>query len=942
LPGALFRQASEIAIVEIEPFEIRLLGPVKVARGGQELAIGGPRQRELLALLVSERGRPVSSDRLAEELWRGRPPAGFETTLRSYVSRLRGLLGESASLIGGGSSYTLDVSPDAVDSIRFEQLLEQARDAVARGAAVRAVERARAALALWRGAPLADVADAGLLQLEAERLEGLRLAALELRIEAELELGPVEGLVDELEALVQAHPYRERFWRLLMLALYRAERQADALAAYQRARSTLIGDLGLEPTEQLRDLEQAILRQDVPAARPPELRHNLPAPVTSFVGRRDELAEVETLLAANRLVTLTGVGGVGKTRLALETASRLVPDFADGVFWCDLSALAEPALVPSAVAQACDVREQGATSVLDDLALRLREAEVLLVLDNCEHVRDACAELAQALLPACPRLTMLTTSRESLGVVGETDYPVPPLSSDADAVSLFLARALAAQPRLVADDAALAAAARICADLDGLPLAIELAAARANMLSFPEIEARLSDRFRFLVSWRRLTPARHQTLREAMDWSYELLSAEEQSLLQRLAVFNGSFTLDAAAEVGLDGDAQRALELVGRLVDASLVVPRQHDDVTRYRLLETVRQYALEQIGASEQTETERRLAHYVLGLVERTESAQQSALLEWVAGFELERGNLRAALTWSRDEGELELLLRLVSGVWRFWWVNGELDEGSAWVETALEQAHGAQPALRAAALEGAAGLAWARGDLERARAHAESALPLVTEITDRRGEQAALIVLGLVALARHQYAEARSAFERCRQLAEQHGPRSVLATAYHNLASVAYHERDLAGATNLYRDARTLFEQDDDAYGIALSELFLGLVEVEADRHDEAAGHLREALRVFRRMRFHQYASECLSGIASVVRARERPQEATRLLAAASALRKRSGIAAGVASGLWERERDAARAELGEASFSVAWEEGLVLRDEEALDRAELAVAG
>jgi predicted ATPase/DNA-binding SARP family transcriptional activator len=939
--------------VGVDSFEIHLLGPVRVARAGRELAIGGRRQRGLLALLVLERGRPVSRERLADELWQGNPPAGFETTLRSYVSRLRGVLGESAALIGGDAAYSLEVRPDALDTVRFERLLKETRDAVGRGAVIRAVERSRAALALWRGDALADVVGdgAGLVRLEAERLEELRLAALELRIGAELELGSAEGLVEELAALVRAHPYRERFWRLLMLALYRVDRQADALAAYHRARSVLVEELGLEPSEQLRELEQAILRQEVPPPRPPQLRHNLPSPATSFVGRAAELAEVEALLADCRLVTLTGVGGVGKTRLALETASRLLPDFADGVFWCDLSTLGEPALVPRAVAQVFDVRERPATGPLENLAAQLREAEVLLLLDNCEHLRDACAELAQTLLAACPRLRLLTTSREPLGAAGETDYPVPPLGGAAtaegflasDAVSLFLARARAARPRLVTDDAALAAAARICAELDGLPLAIELAAARAKALSFPEIEARLADRFRFLVSWRRLTPARHQTLREAMDWSYQLLAPEEQSLLPRLAVFSGGFTLEAAAAVCLDGDEVRALELVGRLVDASLVVPTQHDGVTRYRLLQTVRQYARERIG--EQSETagaERRLAQYVLDLVERTQSAQQSALQEWVAAFEPERGNLRAALTWSRDGDEPEWLLRLVGGVWRFWWVNGDLDEGTGWLETALELDRGSDPALRAEALEGAAGLAWAKGELDRAREYAEAALPLFTAAGDHRGEQAALIVLGHVALARGQYARGRSVFERGRRLAEQYGSGSALAVAYHNLGSVSYGERDLERATHLYRQARALYEQDGDAYGAALSELYLGLVAVEAGRHEDAAVSFREALPVFRRMRFPQYASQCIGGIAAVARAREQPQEATRLLAAASALRGRAGTAPTVAATLWEREQAAVRADLGEASFASAWAEGLALHDEEALDRAQLAVSG
>ena len=939
----------------VDSFEIQLLGPVRVARLGRELAVGGRRQRALLALLVLERGRPVSRERLADELWQGRPPAASEATLRSYVSRLRGVLGESAALIGGGGAYSLEVRPDAVDSVRFERLVQEARAAVGRGAGMRAVERSRAALSLWRGDALADVAGdgAGLLRLEADRLEELRLATLELRIEAELELGPTEGLVEELSTLVQTHPYRERFWRLLMLALYRGERQADALATYQRARSVLVEELGVDPSERLRELEQAILRQDVPPPRPQQLRHNLPSPETSFVGRAAELAEVETLLAESRLVTLTGVGGVGKTRLAFETASRLLPDFADGVFWCDLSALTEPVLVPRAVARIFDVREPAAGSLLESLAARLRETEMLLLLDNCEHLRDACTELAHALLTACPRLRLLATSRESLGAVGETDYPVPPLSVEAadgrpgeslasDAVSLFLARARAARPRLVTDDAALAAAERICAELDGLPLAIELAAARAKALSFPEIEARLADRFRFLVSRRRPTPARHQTLREAMDWSYQLLAPAEQALLRRLAVFSGGFTLEAAAAVCLEDDGERALELVGRLVDASLVVPKQHDGVTRYSLLETVRQYARERIGdGSEQVETERRLVQYVLGLLERTHSAQLSALHEWVAALEPEQGNLRAALAWSRDGDEPEWLLRLVSGVWRFWWITGDLDEGTAWLETALERDRASDPALRAEALEGAAGLAWARGDLERAWEHAEAALPLFSAAEDRRGEQAALIVLGHVALAREQYARSRSLFERSRQLAEEYGPRSTLAMANHNLASVAYGERDLERATRLYRQALALFDQDSDAYGGALSNLYLGLVAVEAGRHEDAAAYFRETLPVFRRMRFPQYASQCIGGIAAVVRARRQPEEAARLLAAANALGSRAGIAPTPAAALWEREQSAALADLGEASFATAWAEGLGLREEEALDRAQLAIS-
>jgi tetratricopeptide (TPR) repeat protein len=279
---------------------------------------------------------------------------------------------------------------------------------------------------------------------------------------------------------------------------------------------------------------------------------------------------------------------------------------------------------------------------------------------------------------------------------------------------------------------------------------------------------------------------------------------------------------------------------------------------------------------------------------------------------------------------------------VWRFWWVSGDLDEGSRWLTAALEQDRGSDPALRAEALEGAAGLAWAKGDLDRAREHADAALPLFAAAGDHRGELAVLTVLGHVALARDQHARARSLFDRSRQLADQYGHRPALAVSFHNLASVSYGERDLERATRLYRQARALYGQDGDAYGAALSDLYLGLVAVETERYDDAAVHFGDALPVFRRMRFPQYASQCIGGIAAVARAHEQPHEATRLLAAASALRNRAGIAPTVAATLEGREQATARAGLGEASFASAWAEGLAWREEEALDRAQAAVSG
>jgi tetratricopeptide (TPR) repeat protein len=428
-----------------------------------------------------------------------------------------------------------------------------------------------------------------------------------------------------------------------------------------------------------------------------------------------------------------------------------------------------------------------------------------------------------------------------------------------------------------------------------------------------------------------------------MDWSYALLSEDERAVLARLAVFVGGFTLEAAAAVCLDGDEERALELVGRLVDASLVVAEEHDGATRYRLLELVRQYAAERLEArAECDEVERRHAAHMLAFAERAWSLQVTALDRWVAGMERERGNLRAALTWSRDAGEPELLLRLAKAVWRLWWVSGDLSEGRGWLDAALKLGAHLEPELAAEALEGAAGLAWAQGDLDHAREHAQAALSLFTRAGDTRGQQASLIVLGHVALARADFGAAESLFERSRRLALEHGPSADVAVATHNLGSVAFAAGDLERAAGHFEAARSLYQASSDWYGTALSELYLGLVAAEAGRAADAAGHLRRALPTFRSMRFLQYAAQCLDGIAAVVRARGQAREAAALLAAASALRERTSDAPTAAARLRERELAAARAALGEDGFAAAWSQGLALAEHEALDQAQAAVGG
>ncbi|MEZ5240083.1 MAG: BTAD domain-containing putative transcriptional regulator, partial [Microthrixaceae bacterium] len=669
---------------------IRLLGPVEAVRDGTVLALGGPRQRALLALLAVAGPQGLSAGAIADELWGGDPPEGYRTTVRSYVSRLRRALGDVIDK-APGSAYRLRLPPEAVDAHAFEGLLRRADEALAAGAPARGRDLLGRALGLWRGAPLADVGGHGRLRAESARLEDLRLHAIERRLEADIALGRGDQVVEELEALVGAHPFRERLWGHLMLALYHADRQAEALEAYQRARRTPPRSWARAQrlSRRPRDRRSAPRGARIGPAGP---RVRLPAAVTSFVGREAQLVEVEALLGEQRWATLTGVGGVGKTRVALELARRHVAAFTGGVFFCDLAAVSDPDHVPATVAAAVGVDEGAAEPVAAMLAL-LADAEALVVLDNAEHVRAVCGELVGTLLRGCAHVRVLATSRAPLGAIGEVDYPLPPLTlpgeapESAESVELFLTRARSANPRLADDQTTLAAVARICVELDGIPLALELAAARAKMLSLTEIAENLTDRFRFLVSWRRLSPARHQTLREAMDWSFTLLSPQERQGCARLSVFPAGFVLGSAAALW-GGDRATALDVIARLGDASLVTADMRSTSTQYRMLETVRQYAAEQLEESGEAEEVRRAhALEVLVFAEQTYEQQLEHLDEWAADMGRRQPDLRAALSWSSTH-DAEITARLLQRLWQFWWVRGQLTEGREWIRGALEHA--------------------------------------------------------------------------------------------------------------------------------------------------------------------------------------------------------------------------------------------------------------
>jgi predicted ATPase/DNA-binding SARP family transcriptional activator len=679
---------------------IGVLGPLDVRdQAGNPVEVGGRRLRALLIRLAVDAGRPVSSERLIDDLWPSDPPSAPGPALHTLIARLRTAGGRDLlEAVPGG--YRLLVEPEQIDAFAFErqvvaaQALELPQD--------RAAELARA-LSLWRGAALADVADAEFAAPVIARLDELRLSATEDRIDAELALGPARHLVSELETLAAAHPTRERLRGQLMRALYAAGRQSAALAVYEDTRRELADGLGVDPSAELAEVHLAILRHE---AGPARRRTNLPAPLTSFVGREEECRRIAKLLAEARLVTLTGPGGAGKTRLSAEVTGGLLDDYPDGVWFVPLAPVTTAVDVAQAVLQAIGVSDSLGSiesrelqSPLERLIDVLRNRRLLMIFDNCEHLVDAVARLADRVLGEAAGVRILATSREPLGITGETLYPVPSLplpEADAEAedavqhaaVRLFADRARAVRPdfSLAGDQTALVIA--ICRELDGIPLAIELAAARVRSLTVRQIADRLGYRFQLLNGGNRAALPRHQTLRAVVDWSWDLLEPDERTVLRRLSVFTGGATPESAEQVcRLDDsehrDARDVIDVIASLIDKSLVqADTGGDGEVRYRLLETVRAYGIERLEeAGEQDRVRAAHVTYFLDLAERAEPLlRRSEQLYWLDRMVTERGNCNAALQHTIDSRDVERGLRLVAALTWSWVMSDYEAEAGGW----------------------------------------------------------------------------------------------------------------------------------------------------------------------------------------------------------------------------------------------------------------------
>ncbi len=688
--------------------QVRLFGELEVWADGVLVPVRGVKQRTLLAVLALARGEPVGVERLIDVLWADGPVTHPANALQAQVGQLRRALGPAA-IKTTASGYALDVRLDQVDVLHFAQLMGDGRRVAAQGQPAQASAVLSEALALRRGEPLGEFAYAEFASAERAQLNELAVQAVEARADADLALGRDAELVADLEAACREHPLRERLSELLILALYRAGRQAEALRVYRATRNRLVEELGIDPGPALRDLETRLLGQD-PSLMLPERTASSPAGAGTeragrgpgnvqprldrFVGREDEVEQLRRALGDARLVTLVGPGGAGKTRLAVEVAASLREQHPDGAWLVELAGLTDPGGVATSVAAALGATAavpagpQPAGSTVELIVKHLAGRSPLVVLDNCEHVIGPAAALAEALVTAVPGLRLVATSREPLGVPGELLLPVAGLATAA-AVELFAERARAVRPGFVADAPARAVVESICARLDGLPLAVELAAARLRALPLATVAERLDDRFRLLTTGARTALPRQQTLRAVVDWSYDLLFDDERRLFARLSVFPGGCCLAAVEAVCSDEHVPvgEVLDTLSRLVDKSLVMVDLTTSSPRYSQLQTLSQYARERLKDSGEAEQFReRHARWYLALAEQARPGLRGPDgVGWRATLDTELDNLRAGFDWFIGRRDATSALQLVRGISYLWFLRADFRDGFRWLTEVL-----------------------------------------------------------------------------------------------------------------------------------------------------------------------------------------------------------------------------------------------------------------
>jgi predicted ATPase/DNA-binding SARP family transcriptional activator len=947
--------------------EFLVLGPLAaVGPTGDVLSLGPPRRRALLAALLVHAGTAVSIDRLIDLLWGARPPPTAATMVHGAVAGLRRVVepGRGAQtptlLLTRGGGYALEVRPEQVDAVRFERLVAAGRPLVA-SAPERASQTLADALALWRGPALAGVEEP-FARDAATRLEELRLECVEERIEAELALGHHHDVVADLDALVTQYPLRERLCAQLMVGMYRCGRQADALAAYRVLRRTLRAELALEPGPDLRRLERAVLlhSDDLERGGPVRVRaprSGLPIPISTFVGRVRERDEVAALLAKHRLVTLTGPGGSGKTRLALEVVRAMVGRTLAEAWLIDLAPVTTPAMIQEKVADTLGIRAEPGRDLVDTLAAAVSARDVTILFDNCEQLVETCAELAQRLLMSTERLRLLATSRERLGVPGEAVYFVPPLAvaSPHDDWKQIAASDAVREKADTADNAHLVL--EVCRRLDGLPLALELAAARAATMPLRHLADRLDDRFRLLDSVARVATPRHRSLTATVAWSYELLDAPERALLERVAVFPAAFALDAAEEV-VSGEGLAARDvgmLLSRLVTVSAVqLDDGSDGEMRYRLLETTRQFARQRLGDVALARLRQRHARrYLAQAQEAQPHLFRARSARWLPRLHSEQDNFRAALEWSFGPGgDPELGAQLVGCLWHLWDLRGARGQGLHWVHAGLDAIGADRPVQRLPLLSAGALFHLGRADFDAVAALANEQLALAQASGAQNWVGDALAMAASVAWVRGDFAQAhrlygdavaaslaggdvwRASMEEA-QLARLHRDRQELATAravalralaharevgedlacglaLDVLASLEQRRDDVPAARRLVQEALAHYRRVGYVEGEASALHLAGRLALAAHEPEPTREAFERSLHLYRRIGHRAGTATALEGLAGLAAMVDDDEGAVLLLGAATALRHEIGVpvSAEVAAELLRRgTRPAAR---------------------------------
>jgi predicted ATPase/DNA-binding SARP family transcriptional activator len=816
----------------------------------------------------------VATTTLIDALWNaGDLPRDPANALQLRVSKLRralSALGPSELIHRDGAGYRLDTDPGDVDVYRFARLIDSARRS---GEAERAIDAYDNALTLWRGEPLVDFSGEAWAIGEAARLTELRLAAVGERAERMLTLGRYEQVAADLQPIVAEVPTRERLVGQLMTGLFNAGRQAEALEVFTRTRRVLSDELGIDPSRDLRAVMEQILRQDpaitrAPAAPAiPRQRGNLPLRSTSFVGRAAELRRTLELLSACRLVTLAGAGGAGKTALGIEAARASADRFSDGAVFVRLAAITEGDMLAPAVADALGVSIEGGTAAhrpRDVLIGHLRMRNTLLVLDNCEHLIEPVAALAETILSRCAEVQIIATSREALAVPGEVQLPVAPLPVPAPgtppsdiaafaSAELFLDRARAAAPGLVADEETLAAVGVICQRLDGIPLALELAAARLASLSPVELADRVRDRFALLTSGSRTADSRQQTLRATVDWSHDLLTSAERLLFRRLAVFRGGWILDAAEHVAADRDLppSAVLDLLDRLVRQSLVTAERVAGHTRYRMLETLRQYAADKLSlAADRDALLAAHAKFYLALAEQAETGlRSSAQPQWTQTPNAEHANVRAALAWlTTTDGHADEALRLAGSLGLYWHMGRHL-EGRDTLRRVMSLTGGSPPA-RARAMQAVSLVERPRACIvhpsEQCAAAALNSLDIFESVGDRPRaafSRLLLAVEGVGANPRHDAAALLAQADReFAALGDEWGQAVAAFVQMETLTK----RGDEAGAQQYADKAITLFRRLGGGWGLSAVLYHRGWGLARFGRHAEAVSVYQEAIDV------------------------------------------------------------------------------------------------